>query len=225
MVRVKICGITSLLDARAAVDAGANYLGFNFYERSPRNVARSEAARIRSQLPPAVEAVGIFVNTQPMDIFALGASVRLKYAQLHGDEKPQDVADLSRSIPIIKAFKVDGDFRLDLLLKYIKVFAFLLDAPSETGQYGGTGQTFDWSIAAQAAKSHRIILAGGLKVGNVAEAIRTVRPYAVDVASGVETKPGKKDHGLMREFIQEVRRAEKELESESNSDSDKASAS
>jgi phosphoribosylanthranilate isomerase len=215
MVRVKICGITSLLDACAACDAGANYLGFNFYEKSPRCVARSEAARIRSQLPPNVEAVGVFVNHQPMDIFALAASVRLKAAQLHGDEKPQDIADLSRAIPIIKAFRVDGDFRLDLLPKYTKVFAFLLDSAGEAGQYGGTGQTFDWSIAQQAAKSHRIILAGGLKVGNVAEAIRMVRPFAVDVASGVETKAGKKDHGLIREFIQEVRRAEKELEADS----------
>jgi phosphoribosylanthranilate isomerase len=215
VVRVKICGITNLLDARAACEAGANTLGFNFYEKSPRCVARSEAARIRSQLPPSVEAVGVFVNTQPMDIFALAVSVRLKAAQLHGEEKPQDIADLSRVIPIIKAFRVDGDFRLDLLPKYAKACAFLLDAPAEAGQYGGTGETFDWSIAAQAAKSHRIILAGGLKVGNVAQAIRTVRPYGVDVASGVECRPGKKDHGLMREFILEVRRAEKDLEADS----------
>jgi phosphoribosylanthranilate isomerase len=214
MVRVKICGITSLLDARAACDAGANYLGFNFYEKSPRSVARSEAVRIRAQVPSCVEAIGIFVNAQPPDIVALSASVRLKAVQLHGEETPQTVADLSRTIAVIKAFRVDGDFRLDLLPKYTKAFAILLDA-SEVGQYGGTGRTFDWSIARQAAQSHRIILAGGLTVGNVAEAIRTVRPYAVDVASGVESKPGKKDHGLMREFIQEVRRAEKELEDKS----------
>jgi phosphoribosylanthranilate isomerase len=211
MVRVKICGITSLLDARAACDAGANYIGFNFYEKSPRSVERREAARIRAQLPSLVEAVGIFVNAQPPDIIALAASVRLKAAQLHGEESPQTVADLSRTIPVIKAFRVDGDFRIDMLPKYPKAFAFLLDG-SEAGQYGGTGNTFDWSIARQAAPSHRIILAGGLKVGNVAEAIRTVRPYAVDVASGVESKPGKKDHGLVREFIQEVRRAETELD-------------
>jgi phosphoribosylanthranilate isomerase len=217
MVRVKICGITSLLDARAACDAGANYLGFNFYEKSPRCVARTEAIRIRSQLPPNIEAVGIFVNLQPADIIALAASVRLKAAQLHGDETPQIVADLSRTISVIKAFRVDGDFRPEILAKFPKASAFLLDA-AEAGQYGGTGQTFDWSIAQQAAKSHRIILAGGLKVGNVAEAIRTVRPFAVDVASGVETKSGKKDHCLMREFILEVRRAEKELDSEADSE-------
>lgn len=214
MVRVKICGITSVLDARAACDAGANYIGFNFYEKSPRSVARSEAARIRAQVPSSVEAIGIFVNAQPPDIIGLSASVRLKAVQLHGEETPQTVADLSRTISVIKAFRVDGDFRLDMLPKYPKAFAFLLDA-SEVGQYGGTGHTFDWSIGRQAAQSHRIILAGGLKVGNVAEAIRTVRPFAVDVASGVESKPGKKDHGLMREFIQEARRGEKELEAES----------
>jgi phosphoribosylanthranilate isomerase len=218
MVRVKICGITSLLDARAACDAGANYLGFNFYEKSPRCVARSEAVRIRAQIPASVEAIGIFVNAQPPDIIGLSASVRLKAAQLHGEETPQTVADLSRTIPIIKAFRVDGDFRLDMLAKFTKAMAILLDA-SEVGQYGGTGHTFDWSIGQRAAQSHRIILAGGLKVGNVAEAVRTVRPYAVDVASGVESKPGKKDHGLMREFIQEVRRAEKELESEKAAES------
>jgi phosphoribosylanthranilate isomerase len=219
MVRVKICGITSLLDARAACDAGAHYLGFNFYEKSPRNVARSEAVRIRAQLPACVEAVGIFVDAQPPDIVALTASVRLKAAQLHGDETPQTVADLSKTIQVIKAFRVDGDFRLEMLPKFAKAFAILLDA-SEVGQYGGTGHTFDWSIGRQAAQSHRIILAGGLKVGNVAEAIRTVQPYAVDVASGVESKPGKKDHGLMREFIQEVRRAEKELEENSEKPAD-----
>ena len=160
MVRVKICGITSLLDARAACDVGANYLGFNFYEKSPRGVERAAAARIRAQLPACVEAVGIFVNAQPPDIVGLSASVRLKAAQLHGEETPQTVADLARTIPVIKAFRVDGDFRLDMLTKFTKAMAILLDA-SEVGQYGGTGHTIDWSIARQAAQSHRIILQAG----------------------------------------------------------------
>jgi phosphoribosylanthranilate isomerase len=211
MVHVKICGITSLLDARAACDAGANSLGFNFYEKSPRQVAASDAARIRAQLPANVEAVGVFVNAQPPDIIGLAASVRLHAAQLHGDEPPQIVTSLSRSLRIIKAFSVELEFPLASLDKYAAAFAFLFDAP-HTGQYGGTGHSTDWDVARRAAQSRRIILAGGLKVGNVAAAVRIVRPYGVDVASGVESKPGKKDHGLLREFIQEVRRAEKQLD-------------
>jgi phosphoribosylanthranilate isomerase len=208
MVRVKVCGITNAADALAAVDAGANLLGFNFYEKSPRCITKAEAARIRLQLPKRVEAVGIFVNAPPADIAAVCASLQLDAAQLHGDESPEAVAELAGSVPVIKAFRVEPDFPLKMLDQYSTAFAFLFDA-AHTGQYGGTGRSTDWDVARRAVKGRRIILAGGLKVENVAAAVRIVRPYGIDVASGVESKPGKKDHGLLREFIQEARRAER----------------
>ncbi len=176
MIRVKICGITNSADAMAAIDAGANLLGFNFYEKSPRHIAPAEAAKIRPQLPKRVKAVGIFVNALSADVMALRKSLKLDAVQLHGDESPD--------------------------------FAFLFDA-AQTDQYGGKGRATDWDAARRAALSHRIILAGGLKVENVAAAVRIVRPYGIDVASGVESSPGKKDHERLREFIQEVRRAER----------------
>ena len=208
MVRIKICGITNAGDALAAVEAGANLLGFNFYEKSPRCVAAEEAEKIRRQLPKRVEAVGIFVNASPAEIAALRKSVKLDAAQLHGDESPEAAAEIARQLPVIKAFRVEADFPLALLEEYPDAFAFLFDA-AHTGQYGGTGRTTDWDAARRAAMDRRIILAGGLKVENVAAAVRIVRPYGVDVASGVETKPGKKDHDRLREFIQEVRRGER----------------
>ena len=211
MIRIKICGITNLADAKAATDAGANSLGFNFYEKSLRRIVTADAAQIRSKLPKEVEAVGVFVNATPADINSLRAFVRFDSAQLHGDETPDIVSRVASSLPVIKAFRVDSNFPLATLNRYAGVFAFLLDA-ARAGQYGGTGQTTDWEFARCAATSHRIILSGGLKVENVTEAIRTVRPYGVDVASGIEIKPGKKDHARLKEFIDEVRRAERQLE-------------
>ena len=208
MVRVKICGVTSAADAQAAIEAGANLIGLNFYEKSPRCVSEKLASEIRAQLPEKVEAVGIFVNRPPADVIALRNSLALDAVQLHGDEPPETVAQIAAAVPVIKAFRVGQDFRLGSLEEFPEAFAFLLDA-AQDGQYGGTGRTTDWEVARRAAQSHRIILAGGLKVENVAAAVRLVRPYGIDVASGVETSPGKKDHGLLREFIQEVRRAER----------------
>jgi len=211
MIRVKICGITNLADAKAATDAGANALGFNFYEKSLRRVVTADAAQIRAKLPKEIEAVGVFVNAKPADINSLRAFVRFDAAQLHGDETPEIVARVASSLPVIKAFRVDASFVLNTLNRYAEAFAFLLDG-ARAGQYGGTGQTTDWDLARCAATSHRIILSGGLKVEKVAEAIRIVRPHGVDVASGLETKPGKKDHARLKEFIDEVRRAEQQLE-------------
>jgi len=208
MVRVKICGITNSADALAAIDAGANLLGFNFYEKSPRHITEAEAAKIRARLPKKIEAVGIFVNASPVEVTALRKSLKLDAVQLHGDETPDSVAQIARLIPVIKAFRVEPEFPLATLDEYREAFAFLFDA-ALAGQYGGTGRTTDWDVARRAALSRRIILAGGLKVENVAAAVRIVRPYGIDVASGVESKPGKKDPGLLREFIQEVRRAER----------------
>jgi len=208
MVRVKICGITNAADALAAIDAGANLIGFNFYEESPRHITPAQAAEIRSELPKRVKAVGIFVNHLPADIIALRSSLNLDAVQLHGDEPPEAVAQIAPAVPVIKAFRVEPEFPLSLLDDYPQAFAFLFDA-AHTGQYGGTGRTTDWDAARRAAQTRRIILAGGLKVENVAAAIRIVRPYGIDVASGVESKPGKKDWGLLRKFVQEVRRAER----------------
>jgi len=208
MIRVKICGITNAADALAAVEAGANLIGFNFYAKSPRHITEAEAAKIRRQLPKKVEAVGIFVNAPVTEVIALCKSLKLDAAQLHGDESAAVVSEIASVAPVIKAFRVEPDFRLETLGEYPEAFAFLFDA-AHTGQYGGTGHATDWDVARRAAASHRIILAGGLKVENVAAAVRIVRPYAVDVASGVESKPGKKDHDLLREFIQEVRRGER----------------
>jgi len=205
MVRVKICGITSPADALAAIDAGANLLGFNFYKKSPRYITEADAAKIRRRIPARVQTVGIFVNAPPADVAELCRSLKLDLAQLHGDESPETVADVARTIPVIKAFRLEPEFPLSTLDEYPEAFAYLFDA-AKTDQYGGTGRTTEWDVARRAALTRRIILAGGLKVGNVGEAVRIVRPYAVDVASGVESKPGKKDHARMRDFVQAVRR-------------------
>jgi phosphoribosylanthranilate isomerase len=211
MVRVKICGITNEDDARAACEAGADSLGFNFYKESPRHVTAVEVARFRAQLPENVEAVGVFVNAGQSDIVKICDLLKLDAAQLHGDETPQRVAELAATIQVIKAFRVGPDFLVETLDEYAKASAYLLDA-AETGQYGGTGRTNDWALARSAARTRRIILAGGLKAENVAAAIHFVRPYGVDVASGVESKPGRKDRERLRRFIEEVRRAERHLE-------------
>ena len=208
MVRVKICGITSAADAQAAIEAGANLIGFNFYPKSPRHISENQAAEIRSKLPKKVKAVGIFVNWLPADVITLRSSVGLDAVQLHGNEPPEIVAEIAPVVRVIKAFRVGSEFPITTLDEYSRAFAFLFDAVN-TGQYGGTGRTTDWDVALQASLKHRIILAGGLKVDNVAAAVRIVRPYGIDVASGVESSPGKKDHDLLREFIKEVRRAER----------------
>lgn len=211
MILVKICGITNWPDAKAACDAGANILGFNFYDKSLRRVSTVEAATMRAKLPKDVEAFGVFVNARPNEIISLHGFVRFNAAQLHGDEPPGVISEISRTVRVIKAFRVAADFPVATLDKYHDAYAFLLDG-SRSGQFGGTGSAADWNVAHRAVASHRIILGGGLTSENVGAAIRTVRPYAVDVASGVEAKPGKKDHAKLQAFVEEVRRTEKELE-------------
>ena len=209
MARVKICGITNAPDAKAACDLGAAALGFNFYEKSPRVIAPAAAWKIISKLPKNVEAVGVFVNWSAEAVIALGQAIHLDTVQLHGDETPAVVRECARYFRVTKALAVAANFQLKNLRAYPAASAFLLDAAA-TGQYGGTGKRSDWAVARRAAKSHRIILAGGLTPENVAEAIRTVQPYAVDVASGVESRPGKKDPGKLRAFFAEVERANRE---------------
>jgi len=210
MVRVKICGITNEPDTRAACEFGAYALGFNFYEKSPRVIAPAEAWKLRQKLPADVEAVGVFVNWKPTAVVALAEALRLSAVQLHGDECPRHATFCAKRVPVIKAFRVTPDLSLRELAKFRRVSRFLLDA-ALPGQYGGTGHTSDWAFARRVAVRRPIILAGGLTPGNVAEAILAVRPQAVDVASGVESRPGKKDHGKMRECFREVERANREL--------------
>jgi len=209
-VRVKICGITNARDARVACDLGADLLGFNFYEKSPRVIAPAEAWGIRRKLPTDVQAVGGFVDWKPTVVVALAKALQLSAVQLHGDECPRHASFCAKTAPVIKAFRVGADFSLAELGKFRSVSQFLLDA-ARAGQYGGTGHTTDWDLARRAALQRPIILAGGLTPENVAKAIRVVRPCAVDVASGVESKLGRKDHGKMREFFCEVERANREL--------------
>ena len=198
MVKVKICGITNARDARAAVRLGADALGFNFYPRSPRYVKKERARAILAALPPFVTAVGVFVDEDPDEVLAICDYVGMDTAQLHGGERPRVLQALSR-LKRIKAMSVQSERDIDRLPRY-PAEAYLLDA-FVPGVPGGTGKTFNWSLARQALRHGPIILAGGLNPLNVAEAVRTVAPYAVDVASGVETEPGVKDRGMMEAFI------------------------
>jgi len=210
MTHVKICGITNAADARAACELDAFALGFNFYEKSKRVVSPADAWSIRRRLPPSVEAVGVFVNWVPGAVIALVGALQLGAAQLHGDESVAQVNSCAKSVNTIKAFRIDRKFSPKKFAAYRSASAFLLDG-AQSGEYGGTGKVTDWTIAREAARSHRIFLAGGLTPENVREAIRMVRPYAVDVASGVESRPGKKDRGKLREFFAEVERANNDL--------------
>jgi phosphoribosylanthranilate isomerase len=212
VVKVKICGITRRQDARLAEKLGAYALGFNFYEKSPRAVAPADAWKIRQSLDPTTEAVGVFVNWEPKVILYLAHALQLDAVQLHGDETPKQLAYLENDLAVVKAFRVAPGFSMSNFKKFRRASCFLLDAAIRA-KFGGSGKTFDWSIAARAAKSHCIILAGGLTPENVGAAILTVRPRAVDVASGVESRPGVKDHGKLRAFFAEVARANRDLSS------------
>jgi len=214
MVRVKICGITRLEDARLAVSLGANALGFNFYEKSARCLSPSEAWNILRKLPAMVATVGVFVNWDDSSIIALAKSLRLGAVQLHGDESELIASRCAKFFPVIKAFHTGPRFSLAEMKRYTAASSFLLDAapPTEGSSiYGGTGQLANWKVAAGAARKFPILLAGGLTPENVGEAIVAVRPYAVDVASGVESRPGKKDATKLRAFFAEVARANHDL--------------
>jgi phosphoribosylanthranilate isomerase len=201
--RVKICGITTWDDARLSVDLGASALGFNFYPPSPRAISPADAWSIIRRLPPFVEAVGVCVNWPPLVVDALARAVRLGSVQLHGAETPSEVDELIRKHRVIKAVRVKRGFRVDSLARYRAADLILLDGFAR-GLHGGTGRTLDWKLARAAGRYGRIILAGGLAPENVAEAIRVARPYAVDVASGVEARPGRKDPTRLRAFFSAV---------------------
>ena len=199
--RVKICGITNLADAEAAVEQGADALGFAFAE-SPRQVDRDCARGIIRDLPPFVTFVGLFVNAPPSVVMEHVESCGLTAVQLHGDEAPEYLDEL-RGPKLIKAFRIRSESDLQALPKYA-ADAYLLDAFVK-GKRGGTGRTLDWPLVQGAGQYGRIILAGGLNPSNVAEAIAVVQPYAVDVSSGVEAAPGQKDHTLLADFIRSAK--------------------
>jgi len=208
VTRIKICGITELEDARDAALLGADAIGLNFVSESPRVITPERAMRIIDALPPFVTAVGVFVNYgAPEALEDFAASIRLDAVQLHGNESPDYCSVISR-VKVIKAFRVDDDFKVESLRHYA-VSGLLLDAYSKDA-YGGTGEVFNWSQAAGANAFGRIVLAGGLNPENVGAAVEELNPFAVDVSSGVEQSAGKKDYDLMHRFIDAVHRADVE---------------
>ncbi len=208
-----MCGTTSLKDAMAAVDAGVDGLGFIFYEKSPRNVDPEVAQVIIEQLPPFVDTVGVFVNRDREEVEEIIRYCRLGYAQLHGDESAKYCERLARfaaPCQVLKALRVGEHLQAGDIAPYNEhVKGFLLDT-FQKDLVGGTGRSFDWSIIERLALKKSFILAGGLDADNVAAAIEAVHPYAVDVNSGVEKSPGKKDHELIKAFVRTVRLLEQE---------------
>ncbi len=207
--RVKMCGTTRLEDALAAVNYGVDALGFIFYDKSPRSIDSAAAAEILQQLPPFIDRVAVFVNASLVEVMRT-AALGFSYVQLHGSESAeycQTIHGQSPSLGIIKAFRVGKDSRADDFSPYNDcVDAFLLDTFAR-GAHGGTGTVFDWSIIAQLQLQRPVILAGGLSPSNVVDAITRVRPFAVDINSGVESQPGVKDHARLRDVLRLVYQA------------------
>jgi phosphoribosylanthranilate isomerase len=213
VTRVKICGITDPDDAKNAALLGADAIGLNFYERSPRFIDGTVASRIIESVPAFVSVVGIFVNhPNPAGLEDLALSLGLHAVQLHGNETP-DYCSMIQKVKVIKAFRVDSNFRVESLKNYANTM-FLLD--SGTGaQFGGTGKVFNWDQAYGANAFGWIVLAGGLTPENVGEAISRLHPFGVDVSSGVESSPRRKDYEKMQRFIEAVRKTDVALLGES----------
>ena len=205
MTFIKICGITNVDDALAAVGAGADALGFNFYSLSPRYVTPQDARGIIAKLPMSVLTVGVFVNEDsPASVRNIANEAGITALQLHGDESPEYCRELARDRYVIKTLAVANDFDLQTVAAY-DVEAIMLDT-KHIALRGGTGQVFDWSIAQEVNKVvPKLFLAGGLSPDNIEEAIATVRPYAVDACSALEDKPGRKNHDRMRDFMETAR--------------------
>ncbi len=203
--KIKICGITNPEDAAAAVEVGVDALGFVLYRKSPRYIEPHLVKHIIAELPPFVLPVGVFVNEDAKVVLDLMDSCGLVLAQLHGDETATYCETLGR--PVLKAIRLKDRHSFLALAEFkgrAGVRGLLLDAYSEDA-YGGTGRTTDWSLAAEVARAATVVLAGGLTAENVGAAIRTVRPYGVDVSSGVEDRSGKKNREKMRAFVQAVK--------------------
>ena len=205
MVKLKVCGITSLADALACVEIGASYLGFNFYRPSPRYLAPAAARAIIEKLPTDIQSVGVFVNEPaPADVLRIMAESGVELAQLHGDEDAAYCAAVG-SERVIKALRAGPDFFPKQVLDY-PALAILLDA-YEKRLYGGTGKTVAWDVAREAAAYVTLFLAGGLSPENVVQAVTAVHPFAVDVNSGVETAPGVKDEQKLKALSLELANA------------------
>jgi phosphoribosylanthranilate isomerase len=202
VTRVKICGVTTAEDARLAAELGAFAIGMVFWARSPRHVSVAAACEIVAALPPGVEAVGVFVDEAPAEVRRIVHEVGLTGVQLHGSEDPAEYAIESRTL--IKAVPLRGAEDAATAVKLPASVVALLDAHDPVNR-GGTGRTVDWTLAARVATQRPVVLSGGLAAANVAAAIRLVRPYAVDVSSGVEHAPGRKDPVKLRAFFAAVR--------------------
>ncbi len=203
--KIKICGITNPIDALHAVNSGADALGFVFYKQSPRNVSANIVKSIVANLPPFVLPVGVFVNEEAAVVRDTMDECGLALAQIHGDESAEYCEALGR--PVLRGIRLRDRNTFMAMAEYkgrARVRGFVLDAFSDTG-YGGTGKTADWSLAKEAAQSFSFLLAGGLTPDNVQEAIQHVHPYGVDVSSGVEATPGKKDPAKVQAFIHRVK--------------------
>ena len=201
MTRVKVCGITRLEDATLAADLGASAIGFIFWPGSRRAIAPARAAEIASALPPSIVCVGVFVDQPVEEMQAIATRVPLGAIQLHGSETPEVATALLQ--PVVKAVAVTEAFDPASLDAWPSAVTVLLDAHDPLKR-GGTGRTIDWSLAARAARRRPVMLSGGLNPANVREAIEIVRPYAVDLSSGVESSPGIKDPAKLRELFANV---------------------
>lgn len=199
---VKICGLTTFDDALDAIDCGADFLGFNFYPDSPRYLDPAKAKDIIREIPGTVPKVGIFVNTAAQDVVDIAIDLELDYLQFHGDETPEYCNAFGR--PWFKAFRLKDEKELEEMAAYESEW-LLVDAHVEKA-FGGTGVISNWDLARAAKKYGKLFLSGGLKPDNIELALSSVKPYAVDVASGVESSPGIKDFAKMDEFIKRVKR-------------------
>jgi len=204
-VKVKVCGMTSLEDALVAVEGGADAVGFIFYKKSPRSVTMKTVREIVLELPPFVDTVGVFVDETAEQINKIADYCNLDIIQLHGDESPTFCKKIRRKV--IKAFRIK-DMQSVKKLSSFQVSGFLLDTFSEN-LHGGTGKVFDWNLALPAKKFGPVIMAGGLTPNNVQQAVRQIRPYGVDVCSGVESEPGIKDHKKVRAFLNNAKAGRK----------------
>ena len=208
--RIKICGIRQIEDALVAVNSGADAIGLTFYESSPRAVALTDALAIKAALPPFIASVALFVNPERALVEAVVAALQPTVLQFHGDEEADFCVSFKR--PYLKAIRVGGEMTQGDLLQYKAKFssaqALLLDTLNPV-QYGGTGESFDWQVIPADMRKH-IVLSGGLNPSNVATAVNTIRPWAVDVSSGVESIKAVKDHAKIAAFIQQVKQADQD---------------
>jgi phosphoribosylanthranilate isomerase len=201
---IKVCGITTVDDALGCVAQGVTWLGFNCFAGSQRYATPEAIRAMVAELPPETVTVGVFVNLNATELQDVMRFTGLRYAQLHGDESPEFARSLA--VPWFRAFRVGAAFETSVIAEF-GTELFLLDA-AHAGEYGGTGQTFDWELAKQARDQGRLLLAGGLRPANVGAAVQQVRPFGVDVASGVEWSPGRKDMQKVAAFVQAVAQAE-----------------